>query len=264
MLLISHADDFGLHPEIDAGIVQAAASHLVHETTMVVNQATPPGLLHRLPTKNFTLGIHINLTEGQPLSPPSRVARLLNRDGRFFPWPQLAVRLSTGRIPLAQIELELRAQFEQFKDWTGTYPAHLDSHHHIHCHPKLAPLVMRLADEYQIATIRFARRLHFIQLRDARSAMINQAMRSGYRAARSSQPCLDGLVDPRWLPKLTLGDSLELLSRSGAYELVWHLAIGATFPWRTEQQTQIMNPAWWGTLPDNVQLGRYADFLDQE
>ncbi len=85
----------------------------------------------------FQLGLHFNLTEGAPLSPD------LSRD-----WPQLPglerliLLAHLGRLPLAGIAVELRAQLDAFADAVGHAPAFIDGHRHVHHLPGVRERVL--------------------------------------------------------------------------------------------------------------------------
>jgi predicted glycoside hydrolase/deacetylase ChbG (UPF0249 family) len=73
--------------------------------------------------------------------------------GQFHPLGVLLARLSLGRVSGDEIRRELTAQVE----WSArraVRPDHLDSHHHIHVHPRVAPIVVRLAREHGIGWLR--------------------------------------------------------------------------------------------------------------
>ena len=100
------------------------------------------------------IGLHLNLSDGYPLSPLPRGAALLNRQGQFRDriwlfwrgW-QINPRL------YQQIRGELAAQIERFRSW-GIIPTHLSSHCHFHTVPALTTMVAELAAEYDIPRIR--------------------------------------------------------------------------------------------------------------
>ena len=49
-----------------------------------------------------------------------------------------------------ELELEWTAQILRFKKLTRRYPTHLDSHHHIHIHPVIGKVFVRLAEKFRI------------------------------------------------------------------------------------------------------------------
>lgn len=131
-LLIVNADDFGLNEAANAGIIQSHQAGSVTSTTLMVN--APAGeaaarLAHRNP--ELGVGLHFNLTWGRPLSAPEQVPALLADDGTFVSRGLLGRRVVAGRVPAAQVALELQAQFERLRE-LGVQPTHIDSHQHVH------------------------------------------------------------------------------------------------------------------------------------
>jgi predicted glycoside hydrolase/deacetylase ChbG (UPF0249 family) len=81
------------------------------------------------------------------------VPTLVDESGQFLVLGVLLARLSTGRVSSEEVRRELTAQVE----WAlrrGVQPSHLDSHHHVHIHPRVAPIVVRLAREFDVPWVR--------------------------------------------------------------------------------------------------------------
>ncbi len=153
-LLIVNADDFGISEGVNLGIVEAHRRGILTSATVMANAPAFEHALH-LGSEHPTLaiGVHLNLTAGSPLLPPSHVPDLVDRKGRFPRAHRLLRRLSLGRVDLRQVESELGAQVERVLH-SGLHPDHLDSHHHLHTHPALHPLVVRMAQRYGIGGVR--------------------------------------------------------------------------------------------------------------
>jgi len=124
--LIINADDAGLHPNIDAGILDAVMAGTVTSVSLFVNgphlsdvrQFIDPGV---------SLGLHFNLTHGYPCLDPAPVS-LADGNGAFF---------TDGHERLENfnendIRGELRAQLGRFLEIVGAAPSHLDAHKHLH------------------------------------------------------------------------------------------------------------------------------------
>ncbi len=143
MKLIVNADDFGYSKGVNLGVVEAHQHGIVSSATMMVNMT---GLEHavRLAREHPTLGIgiHLVLTCGKPVH--LQVPSLTTEDGRF---PTCQELFSTARTD--EVEQEFTAQIERFLA-TGLTPTHLDSHHHVHAHEAILPVVLRLAERYKL------------------------------------------------------------------------------------------------------------------
>jgi predicted glycoside hydrolase/deacetylase ChbG (UPF0249 family) len=148
--LIVNADDFGMSSGVSRGILQAHAGGIVTSTTALVNA---PGagdalaLASRVP--GVGLGLHLNLSFGQPVLPPAQVPSLVGPDGRFFSGDRLLAAMK--RFRKQDIERELRAQFAHFVGLAGRPPDHLDSHQFIAClQPAVFAAMLELAASAQV------------------------------------------------------------------------------------------------------------------
>jgi predicted glycoside hydrolase/deacetylase ChbG (UPF0249 family) len=102
------------------------------------------------------IGVHLNLTDGRPLSPQDRVRQLLNGEGKFAcSCSKLALLSMAGPGSRNAIRTELAAQIQWVID-RGIRPTHLDSHKHFHAFPTLFSMTCQLARRFDIPAIRFA------------------------------------------------------------------------------------------------------------
>jgi len=143
MKLIVNADDFGYSKGVNLGILEAHRNGVVTSATMMVNM---PGYEHavQLAKENPKLGVgvHLVLTGGKAVHP--QVPSLTDDTGAFLRGRQ---RLSDASPE--EIEREFTAQIERFLQ-SGLPLSHLDSHHHVHAHELVLPIVLQLADRYQV------------------------------------------------------------------------------------------------------------------
>lgn len=156
--VILNADDFGLIQGINEGIIQAHREGILSSATLMANA---PGFEHavELAGQNTDLGVgvHLNILRGKPLSESRHVESLMTKEGVFCPSVFRLYRgLKSRKIDLDQIEKELRAQIEKVMN-AGIVPSHLDSEKHSHMIEPLFSVVLKLANEYRIAKIRFIR-----------------------------------------------------------------------------------------------------------
>ena len=159
--LIINADDFGMSSTINQAILKSIHEGLVTSTSIMANM---PGfedalaLVRDHASLKGRVGVHLNLTQGRPLSTPILSFPLFcDADGSFC----FARQHSLFRLTVKQQEAvyeEFRTQLERVIS-AGIAPIHLDSHHHIHTEWAIAPLVRRLAREYNIPRIRLTRNM---------------------------------------------------------------------------------------------------------
>lgn len=156
--LIVHADDFGLTPQVNAGIVQAHRQGLVTSTSLMATGrafAEAVGLARELPS--LDLGVHLSLVEETPVLPAGRVASLIADNGRFVAGAGAFLRrLLRGGIDLRQVRAELEAQIAMVVD-QGLPVSHLDGHQHLHVLPGVAAIVVELAGRFGIPAVRLPR-----------------------------------------------------------------------------------------------------------
>ena len=124
--LIINEDDFGLSPAVNRGIMKLHRAGVVSSATIMVNM---PGFGEavRLARKASRLGVglHFNLSYGEPLCAPDEVQSLVNEQGAFSEdvegWRE------------EEVARELAAQWQRLVE-AGISPTHLDSHRHMQVH----------------------------------------------------------------------------------------------------------------------------------
>jgi predicted glycoside hydrolase/deacetylase ChbG (UPF0249 family) len=100
------------------------------------------------------IGVHLNLSEGVPVSSATNIPSLVDRRGRLHLSPgRLLLGIVTQRVNLADVETEFRQQILKVFS-AGILPTHLDGHKHVHVLPGVSDMVIRLAREFSIRSIR--------------------------------------------------------------------------------------------------------------
>ncbi len=153
--LIVNADDFGLTKGVSEGIVEAHRHGIVSSTTLMANGgAFEAAAAMRRQAPHLGIGAHLNLSEGIPVSPAFRIPSLLNGRGRLYLTPgRLWKGIVTRQVSVADIETELRAQIAKIHG-AGIVPTHFDGHKHVHVLPGVSDIVIRLAREFSIPSVR--------------------------------------------------------------------------------------------------------------
>ncbi len=153
--LIINADDFGLSPGVNAGIIAGHTDGLLTSTTLMANGDAfddAVALAHAHPT--LSVGCHLVLLGGKPVAPAPLVASLVGPDGAFSDDFGMFLRnLIGGRLKREEIVTEFSAQVEKILS-AGIAPTHLDSHKHSHAHPTVLGALLDVADRYRIPAIR--------------------------------------------------------------------------------------------------------------
>ena len=225
--LIVNADDLGLHPGINAGVLHAHREGIVTSASLCPNGAAFDDAVSRLrETPTLDVGVHLTVVGGEmpilrdlPTLAPS--GRLPHTFGRLFR------DLALGRVRRAEIEAEMAAQVERARE-AGVRVSHLDSHQHVHLHPALLGPVIAIAQRFGIAAVRAARRVRPIRgMRAALLALLSRPASARVRAAGLKSPdCFVGADDSGRLDAGRLERLLDALP-DGTSELLCHPGTGA-------------------------------------
>ena len=156
--LIVNADDFGLSPEVNAGIVRAHRDGILRSASLMVAEpaALPAAELAR-DNSGLDVGLHAVVCQGRSILDSSRLGTALNASGEFMDSPVGAgMRYFFDRSLRAAMTDELRAQVERHLELVG-YLNHIDGHLNFHVHPLFADILVNLAVEYKVPCIRLPR-----------------------------------------------------------------------------------------------------------
>lgn len=236
--LTVNADDFGWSRSVNDGIVESHVDGIVTSASILAagtDFEDAVELARQTPT--LSLGVHLNFYRGTPVLPPERVSSLVGDDGRFLgSWQAIVGRLATGRFDLAQLEAELRAAIQRVKS-AGITPVHLNSEKHLHMWPSAFRVVVKLAEEFEVPTVRVVREP--FSMRPIPQVLTALAM-VNTRAARSHALATPDATIGVTEPPTTFAALERLLARPAGYdvELVVHpghvdeefRAIGRTLP----------------------------------
>jgi predicted glycoside hydrolase/deacetylase ChbG (UPF0249 family) len=146
--LIVNADDYGRTSAISAGIRHTHLHGLVTTTTVMMNFGTAVADIHVALAEcpKLGLGVHLTLTAGRPVLPPTQIPTLVDGAGAFLKLGQLEE--TYNRVNPKELRAEWQAQIEKFIA-TGAKLDHLDSHHHTSYFNELVMgLMLDLAHEY--------------------------------------------------------------------------------------------------------------------
>lgn len=163
MKIIINADDFGTSHTTDEAIIQTFSSGALSSTTIAANGATFESACQRAHDEKLLnrIGIHINLTDGQPLTDAIRTCpRFCDAEGYFLP---KKITLSRLILPMRNEEKkalcdEVRAQIRRCRQH-GLPLTHADSHHHIHTEIMIGTLIMDVLKEEGIHYLRLTRNI---------------------------------------------------------------------------------------------------------
>ena len=153
--LIVNADDFGLTPGVNEGIVQGFQAGILTSATLMANGAAFDDAIEKVRQfPGLGVGVHLCLVNGRAVASPDQIPSLVDEHGELHKTLfALFTRLSGGLIPIRQIECEFRAQIARIVD-AGVRPSHLDTHKHTHVHPTVMKALGKVANEFGIRYVR--------------------------------------------------------------------------------------------------------------
>lgn len=195
--VIINADDFGLCASVNRAIAQAHRNGVLTSATIMANMpAVDEAIKMAADMPHLGTGVHLNLTEGKPLADPSSLRPIINDKGQFaFSAAKLAFNSILKRPVRTAIEIEFAAQVEYLLD-NGIKPTHIDSHKHLHCFPAIYPIVVALAQKFEIPAIRWT-----YEPRWVRTCLWPQPPKGGKMNARivSTMAAINRMQDKRYI-----------------------------------------------------------------
>ena len=170
MKILFHSDDAGISAGNTARILDCWERGQIDGFSLLANPETV-GLIKNAVLvkceKPLRLAVHLNLSDGRSVNPPSDLPLLVNGEGYLktsFPRAFL-IHILGGkrkRVFLEQVKEEWRAQLELIQSVIGKDRVMaVDGHNHIHMIPSLFNLAKDLALEYKIPTIRLSREVFY-------------------------------------------------------------------------------------------------------
>ncbi|MFY9647688.1 MAG: ChbG/HpnK family deacetylase [Terriglobales bacterium] len=156
--MIVNADDFGLTAGVNRGIVEAHTSGVVSSATLMANGAAfgdAVASAHSAP--KLSVGCHVVLVDGKPVSPPDTVDTLLAirsaPDHFYSSLSGFAARAMLGGFDRDQLVAEVVAQIRKLQA-AGVQVTHLDTHKHAHIFPEILGALLRAARICGVRAIR--------------------------------------------------------------------------------------------------------------
>jgi len=153
--LIVNADDLGLTPGVNRGILRAFQDGIVTSASLLVTgSAFDHAVALARQNPDLDIGLHLTLVEERAVLGRELIPTLVDETGRF---PRTSGeffrRAFLGRISWDEVEREIAAQIARFQK-TGLQLSHLDSHQHVHMFPRVFQIVTRVAKRMDRVWIR--------------------------------------------------------------------------------------------------------------
>ncbi|CAN5313209.1 hypothetical protein BH09BAC1_BH09BAC1_25380 [soil metagenome] len=171
------ADDAGLHPDIDAGIMACAqAGNLTAISVISSSSHISWSHIRHIVDLGVGAGIHFTFVD----EPWLTTGKIFNRNQLFF-------KALTSPTFLIALKKESRAQVEAMQH-AGIPISHADSHQHVHAFPAIGKVVAAVAEEYGIGYVRCPRVATPRLRRKGLQGLILQQLASSKQQSMSGYP----------------------------------------------------------------------------
>lgn len=162
-----HADDFGLSPAINQGIMQGIEGGALNSVSIIPNGYAFQQAIDYYTRSSIDISVHLNFLEGKSVSGKTHPAFTDGQgffSGSFFSHFRLSRSLSgiDKEAYESFLREEMRAQVGRIQPYLK--PEHalrVDSHQHLHMIPAFREILFDLVPELEIACIRIPREAYF-------------------------------------------------------------------------------------------------------
>lgn len=157
---IINADDFGLNSSVNKAVIEAFEKGLINSTTLLANM---PGFEEAIALANKyelnnQIGVHLNLTEGIPLTEGIKSLHyLFNKTGNS-PSLRLKNLFFINKHDQKLIFKEYSAQIDKVRS-NGIRITHIDTHHQLHDMWSITNILLALLQTYKIPSMRILNNL---------------------------------------------------------------------------------------------------------
>lgn len=188
MKYIFNADDFGRTETVNKAIVEGFCNGCLDRTTIMVNMPFFEEAIQLSEQYGFKdkVGLHINLTSGEPLTETIKQCPNFCTDqyfnGRIFRSRELQMVLSLEEQ--RALRLEIDEQIKKFFDM-GFHLLHADSHGHVHTFPSVLPIVLSVLKQNGMKTTRLSLNVDIVFIKKIYKSILNSIIR------RYSFECLE-------------------------------------------------------------------------
>ena len=127
MKIIFRADDLGFSEAVNLGIRKSIVDGAITCVGLMPNMPQAASGYDMVKSTGVEVGQHTNICLGKPLTDPARIPSLVNENGEFCSSAEIRARKEDS-IVLEEVELEIQAQLDRFREITGTNPAYFEGH----------------------------------------------------------------------------------------------------------------------------------------
>jgi len=153
--LIVTGDDFGLAVPVNEAIEEAHQRGILTTASLMVGAGAAADAVERARRlSTLRVGLHLVLVEGRPVLPSREIPDLVDGRGEFSTHLVGAgVKFFFSPGVRRQLEAEIRAQFQAFRD-ARLLLDHVNAHNHMHLHPTVLGLILKVGREFGLKAVR--------------------------------------------------------------------------------------------------------------
>lgn len=256
MRVIINSDDLGVSSSVNEQTLDLIGRRQITSATLIANAPALEDAVRKIPKHvACSYGVHLNLTEFTPLTPPEELSSLkpfLDGNGCF-----------AGEAVLRSVPINARARDAFFKEWClqvkrvlslGLSVSHFDSHNHVHTMPALFSVLKRVQREFGIRKVRTSWNVYSASSPPSLALLLkkqlwNLALRYYYptvtTSAFTSFAVFYELAKHQRQSEFIRYDSMELMVHPGHPDF--------------EEETQLLKRDWQRELGIQAQLISYWD-----
>jgi len=207
---------------------------LTSASLMVAGNACADAVHRARAMPGLAVGLHLVVIEGRAVLPPAVIPDLVDERG-WFPSDQLRMGIDYFFRPRVrrQLEAEIRAQFAAFAV-TGLLLDHADAHKHMHLHPMVGALLLKVGREFGLRAIRIPAEPPAVLTTCGEASghgarLLHAWMRLlRHQASRAGMQMNDAVFGLHWSGRFTETRLLRLLAHlpPGLSEIYLHPATG--------------------------------------
>ena len=160
-MLIINADDFGMSYEVNEAIIKLFDIGLLDRCSIMVNMPLAKDTVQGINGNSIGnhIGLHINLTEGKPITEKLKKTFFCCQDGNLtLDNVNLKNRLLLSKYEKEAIAFEVSAQMQKYKE-LGFSLQHADSHNYSSADFSVSKIIIQQAMKNNFTSLRLAKNI---------------------------------------------------------------------------------------------------------
>lgn len=125
--IVIRADDLGYSEGVNYGIAKSVKEGIIKSVGVMPNMSAVTHGLAILEGVDVCLGQHTNICIGKPLTDPSLIPSLVNKQGEFKSSKEYR-STKEDFVVFEEVILEIEAQYHRFVELTGRQPEYFEGH----------------------------------------------------------------------------------------------------------------------------------------